>query len=74
MTSTKVAWTVAEFGQATSLGKTKIYGLMNDGTITSCKVGGKRLITVSPAEFLQAMPNASPAAGRIGSPDFYEGE
>ncbi len=48
---TKLLLDVEEAGEATSLGRSKLYELMRDGIIESVKVGKRRLI---PAEALEA--------------------
>jgi excisionase family DNA binding protein len=38
------AFTVKESGRITGLGKTKLFALINDGTLKSVKIGRRRLI------------------------------
>jgi hypothetical protein len=48
----KVAWSVKNWCGDTDLSPAYCYELINDKKIASVKVGGKRLITTSPRDFL----------------------
>lgn len=41
------SFSIAEAAQKTGLGRTTIYGLINDGHLPSLKIGGRRLILAS---------------------------
>ena len=47
------AWTVKDWCQATRMGTTRAYELINDGTIASIKDGRRRLIIVSPLDYVR---------------------
>ena len=49
------AWTVKDWCQATRMGTTRAYELMNDGTIASIKDGRRRLILTSPKDYLSQL-------------------
>lgn len=47
MSANKLLATIAETKGLTGLGKTKIYDLIDDGTLESVKVGSRRLVKMS---------------------------
>lgn len=47
MPTNKLLATIAETKDMTGLGKTKIYDLIDDGTLESIKVGSRRLVKMS---------------------------
>lgn len=52
--SPKLAYSIREAMHASSLGKTKMYELINQGKLQAVRIGGR---TVIPAESLQALIN-----------------
>lgn len=48
----KLGWRRREWQASVGLGPSRIAELIADGTIDSVKVGGARIITVSPEDFL----------------------
>ena len=50
--SPKLAYSIREAMHASSLGKTKMYELINEGKLQAVRIGGR---TVIPAESLQAL-------------------
>jgi hypothetical protein len=58
---TQVAWTIRDFCADTRLSQSYIYELLSLGAIPSAKIGGRRLITISPREFITS--RASGVAG-----------
>jgi hypothetical protein len=48
----KVSWSVKNWCRDTDLSPAYAYELINDKKISSVKVGGKRLITTSPRDFV----------------------
>ncbi|MDA1155499.1 MAG: helix-turn-helix domain-containing protein [Proteobacteria bacterium] len=50
--SPKLAYSIREAMHASSLGKTKMYELINQGKLQAVRIGGR---TVIPAESLQAL-------------------
>lgn len=48
----KLAYSIREASQATSLGKTRLYQLIRDGRLAARRIGGRTLI---PAESLHAL-------------------
>ena len=55
------AWTVKDWCQATRMGTTRAYELMNDGTIASIKDGRRRLITTAPQDYLASLAGSDNA-------------
>ena len=47
------AMNIRDFCVATRLGRTMVQKLINEGQIRSVKIGNRRLIVDTPAEFLQ---------------------
>ena len=47
------AMNIRDFCVATRLGRTMVQKLINEGRIRSVKIGSRRLIVDTPAEFLQ---------------------
>ena len=47
------AMNIRDFCVATRLGRTMVQKLINEGQIRSVKIGSRRLIVDTPAEFLQ---------------------
>ena len=47
------AMNIRDFCVATRLGRTMVQQLINEGQIRSVKIGSRRLIVDTPAEFLQ---------------------
>ena len=47
------AMNIRDFCVATQLGRTMVQKLINEGQIRSVKIGSRRLIVDTPAEFLQ---------------------
>jgi excisionase family DNA binding protein len=48
-----IAMNIRDFCVATRLGRTMVQKLINEGQIRSVKIGSRRLIVDTPAEFLQ---------------------
>ena len=48
----KVGFRVREFCESTSLGRSHVYELIKAGHIKYVKVGGRTVITTTPAEFI----------------------
>jgi hypothetical protein len=55
----KVAWSVKGWCAAVDVSPAYAYELMAAKTITSKKIGGKRLITTSPRAFIDSLPEAA---------------
>ena len=56
----RLAYSVTEAAAVTGLGKTTLYALMGDGTLPSCKVGKRRLITSADlADLISGRPEAA---------------
>lgn len=53
----RVAWPVMEWAKSVGIGKTTAYLLLQRGDIPSIKVGVKRLITISPAAYVETRAN-----------------
>ena len=51
----KVAWSIKNWCGDTDLSPAYAYELINEKKISSVKVGGKRLITTSPRDFLASL-------------------
>jgi hypothetical protein len=52
-TQEKVGWRVNEWADAIGLGRAFTYQLIVEGKIRSVKIGGARVITTSPADYLR---------------------
>lgn len=52
----RLSYSVAEASRATGIGRTTLYKLMGDGSLSSVKIGNRRLI---PASALQAILQAA---------------
>lgn len=50
----RLAYSVSEAAHVVGLGKTTLYGLIASGRLSSCKVGGRRLIRSADLERLIA--------------------
>jgi hypothetical protein len=48
----KQGWRIKEWGDDVGLRKSRIYELINSREIVSVKIGGARIITTTPADFL----------------------
>ena len=46
----KLAYSIKEFCNATSIGRTKVYELISEGRLISVKLGSKTLITADEAQ------------------------
>lgn len=57
--SEKVTWTVKGWCEAVELSSAYAYELMGAGIIKSVKIGGKRLITTSPRDFIASLQDAA---------------
>jgi excisionase family DNA binding protein len=56
----KLAYTVPEFCEATGIGKTSLYELINEGKLKAIKAAGRRLILKSDAQaFLASCRDAA---------------
>ena len=53
----KVGWRVSEWADDVGLGRAFTYLLIRDGRIKSVKVGGARVITTPPADYLRSVSN-----------------
>jgi excisionase family DNA binding protein len=51
----KVGWRVNEWADAMGLGRAFTYQLLSEGRLKSVKLGGARIITTSPAEYLRTL-------------------
>ena len=61
----KVGWRVKEWHEAIGVSRAYVYLLMGQGRLDYVEVGGMRIITTSPADFL-AQQRAARAAGWPG--------
>ena len=52
--TTKSGWQINEWCEATGVGRTLAYKLLNEGRIESVNVGRRRIITTHPIEFLRS--------------------
>lgn len=60
--ASKAAWKVNEWAFEVSLSRSYVYELIHDQKIKSVVVGKARLITTSPAAFLEALAEQQTAA------------
>jgi excisionase family DNA binding protein len=49
----RVGWRVNDWADSVGLGRAYTYEMINEGRIKSVKVGGARIITTPPDEFLR---------------------
>jgi hypothetical protein len=49
----KVGWRVNEWADAIGLGRAFTYQLISEGKINSVRIGGARIITTAPADYLR---------------------
>ena len=54
MNSEKQGWSIPDWCDATSLGRTKTFELISNGSIRSIREGRRRIIITSPADYLNA--------------------
>ena len=57
--STKAGWRVNEWARDTGLSRAYVYNLLGAGRLCSVKVGTARIITTTPAEFLDRAAQAA---------------
>lgn len=57
----KVAWSVSSWCHETELSKSYIYELIAAGKVRSVKIGGKRLITTPPRQFIDDLAEGEAA-------------
>ena len=55
MNAQKCGWSVEDWCNATSLGRTKTFALIADGTLKSVSAGRRRIITTQPSEYLESL-------------------
>jgi hypothetical protein len=51
----RAGWSVEDWSRATSIGRTKVFELIQQRAIQSVAFGRRRIITTAPAEFLAAL-------------------
>ena len=51
----KCGWRVNEWADDVGLGRAYTYTLLKEGRVKSVRLGGARIITTSPAEFLRSL-------------------
>jgi excisionase family DNA binding protein len=56
----KVAWGIAEWAKSIGVSRSYVTALISKGRIESVKLGYKRLITTSPADFVKDLPKNAP--------------
>ena len=54
MNSEKHGWSIPDWCDATSLGRTKTFELISNGSIRSIREGRRRIIITSPADYFNA--------------------
>ena len=54
MNSEKLGWSILDWCDATSLGRTKTFELIINGSIRSIREGRRRIIITSPADYFNA--------------------
>ena len=54
MNSEKLGWSILDWCDATSLGRTKTFELISNGSIRSIREGRRRIIITSPADYFNA--------------------
>jgi excisionase family DNA binding protein len=62
--SPKLAYSIREAMHASSLGKTKMYELINQGKLQAVRIGGR---TVIPAESLQALISGNNVVNHVAN-------
>lgn len=55
----KAGWSVSEWSEATSIGRTKVFELISHGDVDSVTSGRRRIIITQPAEYLARLVDAS---------------
>ena len=55
---------IEPWGPAVGVSRSQVYEWVADGTVPSVKIGGMRIITISPQEFIAAHTNKAAANGR----------
>lgn len=55
----KAGYSVSEFCNAVSIGRSKLYELMGEGKVQSVTLGRRRIITESPTDFLTRLAKAA---------------
>ncbi|HVO04726.1 MAG TPA: hypothetical protein VMT54_21195 [Candidatus Cybelea sp.] len=53
--SERIAWSPKDWGAAIGVSHTTVYQLIADQKVRSVKLGGKRLITTPPVEFIASL-------------------
>ncbi|MDC0400242.1 hypothetical protein OAN59_11130 [Alphaproteobacteria bacterium] len=54
MNSEKLGWSILDWCDATSLGRTKTFELISNGSIRSIRESRRRIIITSPADYFNA--------------------
>mgnify|MGYP001252411159 FL=1 len=54
MNSEKLGWSILDWCDATSLGRTKTFELISNGSIRSIREDRRRIIITSPADYFNA--------------------
>ena len=63
MNSEKHGWSIPDWCDATSLGRTKTFELISNGSIRSIREGRRRIIITSPADYFNAKFSEALEAG-----------
>ena len=63
MNSEKLGWSILDWCDATSLGRTKTFELISNGSIRSIREGRRRIIITSPADYFNAKYSGALEAG-----------
>ena len=63
MNSEKLGWSIPDWCDATSLGRTKTFELISNGSIRSITEGRRRIIITSPADYFNAKYSEALEAG-----------
>ena len=63
MNSEKLGWSILDWCDATSLGRTKTFELISNGSIRSIREGRRRIIITSPADYFNAKFSEALEAG-----------
>ena len=55
----RAGFSIPEWGKAANLGRSTVYGLINEKRIRTVKVGRRTIILTSPKDFLESVAEAS---------------
>jgi hypothetical protein len=70
----KLGWTIGEWLAEIPVSRSKLYSLIDAGSVRVAKVGRRTIVTTPPEQYLAGCPNTLAASWRAGTHEVTDAE